>query len=373
VVRVIAVLVLVGGCRQILGIDDLTANLDAPVDSVVESDAPDDARTCGWDALNIDSCAVPPGTDVVVVTGAMVYVDGALDGTPLPSMTVMQIDGSMIQVASLASLEIAAGGSITVMFPTMVVFAVAGDVRIAGTIDVAARVLRDTETIGCSAQDGTGPDSGHGGGGNGTAGGDGGRDGATGLSGGNGGAALPGPLVPLHAGCPGHVETAAYGDGGGALEITAGGAIVVESTATISATGQNGGRGIATEGMRGGHGGGSGGSILLDGETISFAGIACATGGGGGGGAGASADGEIGEFGACDGKPALGGVAGGNGGGGGSGGGAPDAPGDGDDGFITTNSGGGGGGGAAGKIRLRGRSALDIALDAKIYPAPMMF
>ncbi|MDD9968663.1 MAG: PPC domain-containing protein, partial [Myxococcales bacterium] len=125
---------------------------------------------------------------------------------------------------------------------------------------------------------------------------------------------------------------AAGGNGGGAVKISARGALTVSGS--VRANGEDGSAGCPFEG--GGSGGGSGGGVLLEGASVSVSGAVEAQGGRGGNGAGG----------------------GGSGGNGSTSAGSP-----GDPGITSLTNGGGAGGGGYGRVhqRVGGAASNELA------------
>ena len=143
-------------------------------------------------------------------------------------------------------------------------------------------------------------------------------------------------IVPLVGGSSGGKPQSANrsGAGGGALQIVAGGSIVVQPTGSIVAAGEWGPGGVGE-----GSGGGAGGAILLEAPIVRVLGTLNADGGHGGTG--------VGGAGATGSSSAQNGMS--------------------DWGVYSTH---GGGGGGAGRIRINTSSgAAEIAIDAVVSPA----
>jgi len=362
-------------------------------------DVPPDAPCVPWDALNLSPGVTPCDAalgvpaDLSLAAGAYTIDtdSGQLSGAMtalLPGALIAPSSGSlMVRVVNLGRLSIMSGATVSITGTHPLVFVVHGDATIAGTIDVSARsdIIIGLSTAGPGADDagactfgigadgmasmGTGGGGGAGGGGFGDSGGFGGdgNGGGHGMHGAQGSATSNTTLVPLRGGCPGGHGGAAVGppsgpggragNGGGALEVTAQGVILVSGT--LKAAGSGGGAPpypiVLVNG--GGGAGGSGGAILLDGDTVHVEapGALCANGGGAGEGGQGGAQSDFGKDGTCSATVAAsGGMINGDGGNGGNGGrifttaGQP-----GSSGF--NNAGGGGGGGSVGRIRVRER------------------
>ncbi len=261
-----------------------------------------------------------------------------------------------------------------------VVFLVATEVTVGGTIDLSGgsygkdqRVagpgagsggLGPTPAAGCGAggaganDAGTGADTGGGGGGYGGAGAPGGVETASALNfpGGVAGVACVGVgLEPLLGGSggggggPGAGTALPGGGGGGALQISSLGTITVSGTINAGGAGGSPGPTNASNAGAGG-GGGSGGGILLEALTVGISGVLAANGGGGGGSSDHASSGTTGSNGFAGATPAQPGTPGGSAAVSGAGGSRPSAPGAGGN-SNDVNAGAGGGG--VGAIYIR--------------------
>jgi hypothetical protein len=286
-------------------------------------------------------------------------------------------------VFSFAGLELPASVTLRGVGPAALVVLACGDVTIDGTVSVGAAQYTDgTGTLRrVPGPGGSDAGLGFGAGGDGVwdasllaaGGGGGGGYGGSGGPGGSGGyfgAVLIGAagrlhgepeLVPLRGGSGGGDGAFEFaprgrgGPGGGALQITARGALVVRGRIDAGGLGGTGG---GDDYYGGGGGGGSGGGILLEAErlVVETGAVIAANGGGGGSGTGYSAYGyqsNPGQRGEARLTPAAGGADPGTFGcAGGAGSGATEIHG----GSVGCISGddtyGGGGGGGAGRIRL---------------------
>ena len=304
-------------------------------------------------------------------------------------------------VFSMSDLAIPEGLTVVGKGANALVLLVSVDVDIAGTLTVAARAAPWIQEAGPGGgagggasppSRGSGPgggapgdedgsvtriDTGGGGGGHGGSGGAGG-DTSSGTLGGAGGV-FHGTAVlePLTGGSGGGSggdtgnRSGSGGPGGGALELVAGGNLVVRGRIDAGGGGGRGGRGGALYGAGPGGGGGSGGSILLQAPTIRVSGVVAANGGGGGGGGHGVDAGNAGQDGQGSLVAARGGTGARPGENDGGAGGAGDHP----DGHDAPDVAGsslevhtGGGGGAAGILRFNGR---DVDLDgATLSPSP---
>ena len=287
-----------------------------------------DTATLGFDETGLNGLDLPDDTTVLI------HTDTGQIANQTGGSTIRHADNGHIrdgvafyrkQVQGWPDLGIFVFDHLTVPAGTVVVFTgrpaavflVAGDVNIVGTIDAGAHGQdpgpggykggdaghASPEGGNCRGQPGVGTNacddlcsSGSGGGGFGGPGGAGGAlsscNGQT-LAAGFGGAICgTTDLVPLHGGGGGAGGVKVGGEassvpgvgggGGGALQISARGAISLQSGGGITAPGDGGGKTVSG----GGAGGGAGGGILLEAHSISAASDAflAANGGGGGGG-----------------------------------------------------------------------------------------
>lgn len=308
-------------------------------------------------AACLDASAVEP--DATIPDGSTINTDDGTirtsGGTPInvASETIAApTDGVGVRCFRVNKLTI---GQTTVVGTRALAIAANADVTITGHVSVSARAFDQPGAgaylidAGCAGGPGTTAGFLHaGGGGGGGFGGPGGRGGS-----GAGGAiaGTPGPtngtleLVPLRGGCRGGISAAStVWNGGGAIQISSRGTIVLQSGAGISANGFGGGN----PSLPGPYGGGSGGGVLLESWTVtqSATSFLVANGGGGGGR-------MPGESGRLDATPAAGGPATTSSpwwaaGGAGAAGLNAAEPGE-----TTVPDGmGGGGGGGAGRIRV---------------------
>ncbi len=258
-----------------------------------------------------------------------------------------------------------------------------------GAVDVEGTVTVEPGTLACAT--GAGAEGGHvdstrgggGGGGFATAGGAGGAgssviivtQGPAGAAGAVSGSAA---LVPLRGGCPGgrgSGNPADAGVGGGALQISAAGAINISGVVSAAGGAGKGGTpvpALVTMGS-GANGGGAGGALLLEAPIVQLngTGTLTANGGSGGEGAGPYTGGKDGVGGSpTSATPAAGpatflfvGGPGGNGAAGVTGATA------GGDGAAVSSAGGGGGGGGAGRIRVNAQQRFCVVLQGTVSPA----
>jgi len=354
----IAALVLVAGCKGILGIDDpALATIDAPVADAEIDAEPADARMCFGSLVEFCFDALP--TEPRVFTGSTTLIGD--DCTLQP-----EIGGKRYCVIAATTIEVATGATVRTSSSSLapsdaqVVFVATQRIDVIGALDAWL--------LGPSPACSTGTAQGHSGGAGGSFGTIGGAGGAN-----LGVATVPGTAVAagtIRNGCPGGSGAPSGGDGGasgGAIALVAP-TISLASTARLNASGYGGEGGRAPE--RGGGGGGSGGMILLDAEHIAIdaGAILVALGGGGGEGAGTNdgADGKRGTTSTAMTPPAGGSSNASNGGDGGDG--AISSAGSNGDNGVFGNGAGGGGGGGTGQILLR---AATIDNRGTIVPAPL--
>jgi hypothetical protein len=201
---------------------------------------------------------------------------------PVPAVQT-QTNGPSIVVIPLRGLTVSANNTLKLIGPLPVVFAVRGNVSIAGVVDASASGTTPGAggnwSCGTSqGGNGTGDTSrlkgasGGGGGGFGTKGGKAGTantdgsDRAGGIAGVARGAST---LTPLYGGCAGGQGgdcSTVGGAGGGAVQIAASGTLTV--TGSIRANGGAGATPCGSNDEGGGTGGGSGGAILLQAATL---------------------------------------------------------------------------------------------------------
>ncbi|MEQ8276345.1 MAG: hypothetical protein RMA76_25280 [Deltaproteobacteria bacterium] len=279
---------------------------------------------------------------------------------PPPDLHVLSTADGELVLLTARRFEVTAAGRLDVRGSRPLLVIIDGNVLIDGEVTVAHA------TRSCPGTNGRN-DGGGGGGGFGTDGAPGGD--ADDRGGGDGASANGTPeLVPLLTGCAGGDGNAPGGRGGGALEISASGSILVRGHVDAFGEGGRGGDRRAAGG-----GGGSGGALLLEADVVTVEGGLFANGAGGGqaGGEDDDDDGEHGDDGAAATSVANGGSAG------------PGATGgDGATGLVEALAGedgrsgaggsggdrpGGGGGGGVGRIRI---NAHRCALGGEMSPAP---
>lgn len=343
-----------------------------PADDGGPADARPDSA-CGWSVSNVDACLIQATmlpADWTVATHVTIDTDtGMINQNPSPAsvgMTSQLTGGPEVALIFVNDLIVEATGSLVVIGSRPLIILAAGMARIDGPIDITPTVARlcpaPTPMNNASAFSGG---AGGGGGGFGTAGASGGTGHPTASApavGGGGEAGAP-SLEPLRPGCAGGQGEAVFGGmmslggtGGGAIQISARGALQLASS--IEASGQAGADGAPGAG---GGGAGAGGAILLEAATITLTNARLCANGGYGGMAFSTPPGiTTNPFpSVCDGTPASNpstmqaeSATGGDGGAG------TTPPTDGKDAYVsgdmTIVSGGAGGGGAVGRIRLNG-------------------
>lgn len=340
------------------------------------------ARDFGYVTSNffpndIPDASIAPAT---VITGCTVefdtttntFVDGGWCNQVKPTPFVFVQDGGIsTTVLPMAGFELSASSTLVLTGSRPIILAVYGPATIHGVIDARSvsttRIGPGGNASGCGSMNGGNATISGGGGGAafGTAGS---RGGGTG--GGDAGIAGSNTLLqPLTGGClggRGHDNTNRYeapgGPGGGAVQISSSGALIITGTISTSGAGGEGGN-MGLMDHNGGGGGGSGGAILLEAAQLSLGAstrLTCNGGAGGGGREDGLAVGVPGQGGALNtATPALGGQ-----------GGTP-AAGDGGAGAAGTSVsaagiagvgivGSGGGGAGLGVIRLNGISSCTI-------------
>ena len=273
----------------------------------------------------------------------------------------MQSDGSQVAVLFAHSVMVQQGAGVSVKGTLPLVLVAATTVNLQGTVQSATPGNAGGPQV---TQSGAGGGPGGGADGNHLGAGGGGYCGTGGQGAVNDEASTPAPggrsygnatLAPLIGGSAGgnHGDYNDGGEGGGAIDITAGTSITVGTLGILNVPGYGGAN-------VGGGGGGSGGGILLEAPQVTIDGIVAANGGGAGlATANSSGSGQTGQPSAL---PAAGGdVTEGAGGAGTTINGA--------DGHASGGH-AGSGGGAAGRIRINTTSgAATIGASAIVSPA----
>lgn len=307
--------------------------------------------TAAWTVLpgsDGGACVIDTGT-----TPPAPREPGANCGFSGQGQVIPQTDGGVdLAVFAATSLLVPAGQELRFVGSRPAVLAIFGDATILGTVHAAARGTGEAPAGSgsdfCVVTDGT----------NNREGGPGGSYQTLGGEGGNSSLTCPvnddSDGIPLRGGCAGgRGGGPAPGDGGiggGALQLTVAGQLMVGDGGVVSVSGAGGLGGTADN--SGGGGGGTGGTILLEAAQVRLVNCAVTSNGGGGGEGGRQTNttGGNGENGRLDSAtPAAGGQAAGTGSGGN---GAVNST----NGNNGTNGGGseggGGGGGAVGLIRI---------------------
>ena len=340
---VVGSVVIVVGCRQILGIDE---------PSHEDAQGPPDAPSCYGDTSNgslITVCLQPTIGNGVLNDAINTDTDGRCASLQPPIGP---------EVCVIEAVDVTIQGQITVTGKRPLVIVGTHTISITATavLDASSKLgLRsgpDSNDMSCTP--GTGAGSGGGGAG--------GSFGAQGGNGGSLGDRASGPQIPMfvRGGCAGSTGTATgqlggSGPGGGAVYLIAGRSIQVDGV--IVADGAGGRVGLTGLSISGGGGGGAGGLIGLDAPMVSGSGEIMAVGAGGGegspGSTGSAANGDdpSGKFS----EIAKGGAISDSGGNGGNGGGFGLAATNGGSGSGSGSDigGGGGGGGSVGVVWVR--------------------
>jgi len=305
------------------------------------------------------------GETIIDSSGTSPTVTNWCAGQPRFGWAVVPQDGGVdALLLSFRDLDVMADGGLTLRGSRPVIIAAAGHVRVLGGVTVEAGAQA------CAAGGKGGSPStgigGAGGGGFGTSGGAGGTGGtgtSPGASGGTPGG--DGALVPLRGGCPGGIGGSSgtrESAGGGALQVSASGDVII--TGYVAAPGKGGSGGTFGGGA---NGGGSGGAVLLEGLQVQLVGVGAVTANGGGGGKGGGlADGDDGAPGSkSSAMPAAGATTGNfTGGSGGDGAAGTTAAGTGGGGV----GGGGAGGGGVGRVRFNVSLGCSIGPQTVVSP-----
>lgn len=352
------------------------------------------APVFGYTPSNFTEAQLPPSAGAVVVSCDLTIDtqsgDGGLgwttcaSGPPAPAWNLIPVGGGTALLLFMDSLTLPLGATVQAVGARPLIIAVRGAVAIDGALwggsGAGSEVTCGAGAGAAGGVSGSPATAGGGGGGGFATSGGQGTDGEHGGHKGERGSANGNPtLIPLRGGCRGgqggHAAAGwgSGGQGGGALQVSAGGSLTVHSTATLAAQGGGGRGGLATQ-LAGGGGGGSGGALLLEAMalTVNAGGAVVANGGAGGEGSGASVSGADGQGGqrstARAGSLPL--TCGGDGGGGGARAGTPT---DATKPSCGVNSPGGGGGGSAGRVRLNAVHGCTLDSNAVLSPRPTGF
>lgn len=332
------------------------------------------------------SLAVPLPGNVEATGNCTVYTkDGIIDcanAADFSYTTFTQNDANQTKVAvfGMNKLTVGANGVVRVVGDFPALFLVATTATIGGQIlaTPGPNFLREENAGGFSAPIAGTYSAGQGPGGGGTldesthtGAGGGGHCGAGGpglAAATNGGKTYGTPnVIPLIGGASGATAYGEGGAGGGAIQVSAGQAVLLLAGSLVNAGGA-GGQGA-------GGGGGAGGAILLEAPSVKIAGTLAAN--GGAGGANDPIGKPVGENAHPDATAAKGGVAdsgnpqdnGGDGAAGATKNGAPGTYGGGKTTSALKDAAGGGGGGA-GRIRLNSQTGTaDVQASAVFSPA----
>ncbi len=383
--RVLVLLFVLAGCRQLLGFDEPVPlagdgpSADSPADATPDGDDGPTSDACTSFSSVIDTCVATPSDPLEIDVPTTYDTDtGQLlsnQGSSMPQHVVFSTDTGTIDAVFATSISIGPTAALTVTGSRPVALVATGTITVEGTIDLDAGGAGVPFSgcnieIGGDGQNDTGGGAGGGGGGFRGAGADGGNgDQDMGQSThGAGGQIVALPAAP-RAGCAG--GRGGNGNAPGGTAGVAGGAILIASessvsvSGTISASGGGGQGGHAPDG--GGAGGGSGGMIVIEASSLVVTGALVANGGGGGEGA-ANSNGNDGATGNATGAP---------GGAGGTSLGADGGKGSGPVALFGQSptsvqvAGGGGGGGGAGFIGLRaGNQTIGGTVSPPSVPWP---
>lgn len=349
-----------GGCSSS---NATTSNADAG--SVMDTDSAGQAGPLPFQPSNVTMAAVAAqvgqAQDEDVTDACEIQTDPTAPDTDCftsPVVAAMQPDGTPINLVVVKSLRVETNGAVEATGGVGVVVVSLGDMTVLGSVAGNSGGNGGTQSNAMGVGPGGGAPAsasayvaGSGGSFCGTGGAGGGQI-ATGTSYGS-----P-DNRPLKGGSAGGGGTVGSGDGGGAIQLVAGGTFSLQAGAYVTAAGQGGASGGLAPDQNAG-GGGSGGAILIEATTVDIAGALAANGGGGGGG---YANGT-GANGAQNATPAPGGQgspAGGNGSAGSTIDGAPGGS------ASMMNEGGGGGG--AGRLRINTASGM-ASITGALSPA----
>jgi hypothetical protein len=331
------------------------ADVPAPDVAAPASDAASDGGSSpvpgfAYTPTNFDPSSLDPahaGSTIRLNCGVSTF-DSSTDAFdnwcgPMPAVVKQsQAGGPDVVILALPSFTVAAGSTLRLTGAYPAVLAVFGDATIAGTIDASANGTTpgaggNLECRASQGADGNGSPtrysgaSGGGGGAFSTIGGNSGiadTDNSDGVNTAASGGKVRGDaaLSPLMGGCAGGRAGGCPTDGGaggGAVQLSAAGALTL--TGIIRANGADGSLPCGPSDEGGGTGGGSGGGVLLEATIVSRSGATLSVNGGSGGPDGAffHCGGTVGGMGSTDpAKPGANGVscvAGSSGGGGGYG------------------------------------------------------
>jgi hypothetical protein len=334
----------------------------------VEAAAP---GVLGFTPSNVTVSAIPSVGDLIISdpncsidTSAMKIdcikpdEDG---GVPYAFSSAMQSDGSQVTILFARSVTVQQGAQVSVKGALPLVLVATTTVSLQGTVQSATPGNAGGPQV---TQSGAGGGPGGGADGNHAGAGGGGYCGTGGQGAANDDATAPAAggrsygnttLVPLIGGSAGgnHGDYPDGGEGGGAIQISAGTSITVGSLGVLNVAGYGGTN-------TSGGGGGSGGGILLEAPQVTIDGIVAANGGGAGlGSANSSGSGQTGQPST---QPAAGGAAT-------EGSGAAGTTINGGAGSYSNGHAGSGGGGA-GRIRINTMSgAATLGTSAIVSPA----
>jgi hypothetical protein len=243
--------------------------------------------------------------DIDVVDDEQLRIDCVVNNSSgCVEMTVVQSDGSSIELYVAKSWKIEPAGVLSVLDKTPVVLVGVSTINVLGLLNVHATADATVAggfigmTNGTAGGPGKGTagvqsvsnvDTGIAGGGGGYCGAGGAAGKATATNGGAGKTYGTPAIVPLAGGSAGGPGSLAPGGGGGAVELVAGTSVTISAGGIVSAGGGAGYDGTDT-GLYVASGGGSGGAVLIEAPAVTIAGTVAANGGGGGGGASGTLD-----------------------------------------------------------------------------------
>jgi hypothetical protein len=339
---------------------------DPSVDAPNSGTGPGGCWSIASPSLNVSACSLGDvANQLKVLNGTSVDIDTDAGTSNVAGIGCTSLTETSTKMCALVAGSITIEVGVTLTAHGSKPLALLGHaIDIEGTIDVASHVggrqgpgVGSEDINGCNLEVRAKGNGGGAGGSYGTQGGNGGDGGAGGDVPGQAAGSLG--VDRLFGGCPGSPSSSAPvdaigGAGGGAvwISVDGGGVLTIGSKGMVNASGASGQGGMTQDTMRGGSGGGAGGLIVLQAQTMALPASPqiFANGGGGGGGAAEINPGLAGI------DPVMGGVGGAGGGPGSpSTGGMPGVGGvgfpavatlDGKDGGGSTNGGGGGGGGA---------------------------
>ena len=300
--RCLAIVVLLAGCRQILGFEDPTTTDSPSIDDggmdAAILDAPDafDPKCFASGTFSFCLGATPSGTRTI---------NGSIDTTLCATGEIIKIGTTDVCVVSADAMTVS--GPVGVMGDKPLVLLGVSGLTIGALLNASGLGTGDGaggNPTQCAANNnGANANVGAGGGAGGSFGTRGGNGGNGGGGVGFGAIAAIAAILPttLRGGCRGGNGGAGSGAitlggrAGGAIMLVTRGTLTFGANGIVNVSGAGGAGGSIGRG--GGAGGGSGGMIVIDANAITFANGArmLANGGGGGGGAGIDSAGDPGS------------------------------------------------------------------------------